>query len=430
MANAIKPQIFSSNSNNFCKKIQRYAVAAAALGWSISAMAAGQLQINSMHSDPTAKKAFDTVLSKFKDENKDIAVTLNTIDHESYKIQIRTWLPNNPPDIATWFAGNKSRYFIDKGLIEPIDDVWKPLEKQFGEGSKKAATFNGKRYLMPTNYYHWGFFYRTDVFEKAGIKEAPRDWTEFMAAVEKLKAHKVTPITIGTKQAWPSAAWFDLLDMRVNGYEFHMSLLGGHEKYSDPRVKKAFAPWANLVNAKAFPENASTMTWQEASALLWQGKAGMYLMGNFITTEIPAELKGKIGFFPFPTIDPKIAASQVAPTDVFFIPSKAKNKENAKKFMAFIGRSDVQQVYNNINGQLPANFTAPIDPNNNFLKQGQKVLSEAAGLSQFFDRDAEPEVAKVGMDGFVEFMAYPERLDKILTGLESTRARVHAKAQN
>ena len=389
-----------------------------------AALGAGDLTINSMHSDPTARKALDAVVEKFKQEHKDINVKLNIIDHESYKVQIRTWLPNNPPDVATWFAGNRANFFVDKKLVEPIDDIWKPVDSQFSEGAKKSVTFNGRQYLMPTNYYHWGFFYRKDLFEMAGIKTPPQNWKEFTGAVEKLKAQKLTPIAIGTKQAWPAAAWFDFFNMRVNGYDFHMKLLNGNSEYTAPQVKKAMGYWADLVKAGAFPENAPALTWQEASALLWQGKSAMYLMGNFMSTEIPADMKGKIGFFGFPTIVEGVPLAQVAPTDVYFIPSRAKNKANGKLFLAYLAKPETQTLYNKLTGLLPPNKEAKIDPSNEFMKSGKDLLDSAKGLSQFFDRDADPEVAKVGMDGFVEFMHSPEKLDAVLQKIENARKRV------
>lgn len=393
----------------------------ASLAWA----AGGELVINSMHSDPTSKKAFETILTEFKKEHKDIKVTVNTIDHESYKVQIRTWLPNNPPDVATWFAGNRAKFFVEKQLVEPIDDVFNAAGGQFSQGALSAITFNGKKYLMPTNYYHWGFYYRKDLFQKAGINAAPKTWDELLSAAQKLKAAGITPIAIGTKQAWPAAAWFDFINMRVNGYDFHMKLLSGQGNYTSPEVKKTMNTWAQLIKAGGFPDTAPAMTWQEASALMWQGKAAMYLMGNFIASEIPSAVKAQVDFFPFPTIDPKVPVAQVAPTDVYFIPAKAKNKANAKLFMSFLARADIQQKYNEVTGLLPVNTQSKINPTNTFLKSGQQILGQASGLSQFFDRDADPEVAKVGMDGFVEFMRYPDKADAILKRLESTRKRVH-----
>jgi len=392
---------------------------------SVAFATGGELVINSMHSDPTSKKAFETILAEFKKEHANINVKVNTIDHESYKVQIRTWLPNNPPDVATWFAGNRAKFFVDKNLVEPLDDVFSGAAGQFSEGALAAISFNGKKYLMPTNYYHWGFYYRKDLFQKAGLSAAPKSWDELIAAAQKLKAAGITPIAIGTKQAWPAAAWFDFINMRVNGYAFHMNLLAGKGNYTSAEVKKTMSTWAQLVKVGAFPETAAAMTWQEASALMWQGKAAMYLMGNFISSEIPSAVRAQVDFFPFPIIDPKVPTAQVAPTDVYFIPSKAKNKANAKVFMSFLARADIQQKYNEVTGLLPVNNKAKIDVKNTFLKSGQQILGQATGLSQFFDRDAEPEGAKVGMDGFVEFLRHPDRTDAILTRIENTRKRVH-----
>jgi multiple sugar transport system substrate-binding protein len=386
---------------------------------------AGELVINSMHSDPSAKKAFQVIIDGFQKAHPDVKVKLNTIDHESYKVQIRTWLPSQPPDVATWFAGNRARFFIEKKLVEPIDDIWKDIRPEFSEGARGLSSYNGSAFLLPLNYYHWGFYYRTDLFAAAGVSAPPKNWKEFSAAVDALLAKKLIPIAIGTKQAWPAAAWFDFLNMRVNGYEWHLRLLDGKESYQDAKVLKAMVHWRTLIAKKAFPENAPAMSWQEAAALLWQGKAGMYLMGNFIATEIPADVKDKIGFFPFPTINDSVPPAEVAPTDVIFIPAKAKNKADARLFLRYAASASAQTAYNAANGLLPPNTRATVNASNPFRAEGQKLLSEAQGLSQFFDRDADPQVAKTGMDGFVELMAFPDRLPQVLQKIETTRKRVH-----
>lgn len=385
---------------------------------------ASDLVINSMASDPTAKKAFDQLVEGFKKQNPGVSVKVNTIDHESYKVQIRTWLPNQAPDVATWFAGNRARFFIDKGLVEPIDDVWAKVGSEFGAGAKSASGVGGKMYLLPLNYYHWGFYYRKDLFAKAGIKDVPQNWGSFVAAVDALNRQKLIPVALGTKQAWPAAAWFDFIDMRLNGLPFHLDLLASKASFTDAKVKKTMAMWAQLVSKGAFPKDAPALTWQEASALLWQGKAAMYLMGNFIASEIPGDVKDKIGFFRFPAIDATVASAEVAPTDVIFIPAKARNKDDARKFLLYAASSDAQADYNEANGLLPPNIKAKVDLSNPYRKAGMELLSQAQGLSQFFDRDADPQVAKAGMDGFVEFLAFPNRVDAILSRIDVTQKRV------
>lgn len=378
-----------------------------------------------MHSDPTAKKAFKAVIDAFKKENPNIKITINTTSHESYKVQIRTWLPNRAPDIATWFAGNRARFFIERGLVEPIDDIWQKIENQYPESIKQAVSYKGKKYLLPTSYYHWGFYYRKDLFTKAGILEAPKTWKSFIQAVKLLSNAKITPVAIGTKNAWPSAAWFDFINMRLNGYDFHMRLLEGQIKYTDPKVLATMEVWSKLTALNAFNKSHPSLTWQEATALIWQGKAAMYLIGNFISTEIPRALDQKIGFFRFPKIAEKQALAEVAPTDVYFIPSKAKNKKEAKLFIEFLARAKTQETINKMSRLIPPNTLSKIDQTDPFISAGIKILKNASGVSQFFDRDAHPQVAKAGMDGFVEFMIYPERSVAILKNIERVRKRVH-----
>lgn len=383
-----------------------------------------ELVINSMHSDPNAKKAFNDVLALFKQANPDIKVIVNTVDHESYKVQIRTWLPSSPPDIATWFAGDRASYFIEKGLIEPIDDVWAPIRDQFAPATREVVSFNGRPYMMPTTYYNWGLYYRRDLFAKAGIKVPPKTWDEFIDVIQKLKAIGIRPITIGTRNGWPAAGWFGYLTLRVHGYEFYTQLMRGKIKYTDARVRQIFERWAELVKLGAFPKNAPALTWQEAAAMLWQGRAAMYLMGNFMTGEIPANVEDQIDFFPFPKIG-QSESVELAPTDVYFIPAKARHKDTAKRFLKFVATARAQEVINAPAHQLATNLQASMAGADRFQKQGFNLLSSATHLTQFFDRDANPELATAGMDGFVEFMAYPERLDAILARLERTRSRVH-----
>ena len=66
---------------------------------------------------------------------------------------------------------------------------------------------------------------------------------------------------------------------------------------------------------------------------------------------------------------------------------------------------------------LPANNQSPT-PTDEFLKIGFKVLSESAGLAQFYDRDTTPEMAKEGMKGFQEFMVKPERENRFASVLK------------
>ena len=387
---------------------------------------AGQIVLNSDQSDPVPKKAMEELIAGFEKANPDITVKWNNFDHEGYKAAIRNFLTADPPDVAAWYAGNRMAPFVDAGLFADVTDVWESndLDNQL-KSAAASMTMDGKKWGVPYTYYQWGIYYRKDIFAEQGITP-PKTWDELLTVCEKLKAAGITPFTIGTKALWPTGGWFDYLDLRVNGYEFHMDLTAGKVPYTDPRVKAVFDKWAELVKPGYFIANHAAIDWQDAVPQMVQGKAAMYLMGNFAvaTMEDGGLKEDQIGFLQFPSINADIPMAEEAPTDTFHIPAGAKNKEDAKKFLAYLASPDVQTKVNETLGQLPVNNKSktPEDP---FLKQGFEMLSNAYALAQFYDRDAPAEMAKAGMEGFQEFMVKPDRVDQILERLEKIRGRVY-----
>ena len=48
-------------------------------------------------------------------------------------------------------------------------------------------------------------------------------------------------------------------------------------------------------------------------------------------------------------------------------------------------------------------------------------------MAQFFDRDAPAEMAAVAMEGFQEFMLFPDNLDDILARLDEAAVDIYAE---
>ncbi len=400
--------------------------ALAVAGWLAGTAQAGTIVINTDTSDPAPKQAFQELIDGFKEAHPDVEVEWNVFDHEGYKTSIRNFLTADAPDIAAWYAGNRMAPYVNAGLFEDVSDVW--AENGLDDSLKSAAasmTMDSKRWGVPYTYYQWGIYYRKDIFADLNV-EVPTDWDGLLAASATLKENGITPFTIGTKALWPTGGWFDYLNLRVNGYEFHMELTAGDVPYTDDRVKEVFDKWGELVNAGYFINNHAALDWQDAMPLFVQGKAGMYLMGNFAvaTMKDGGLSEDQIGFMQFPEITPGIPMAEDAPTDTLHIPANAKNKEDAKKFLAYLAKPDVQTQLNATLGQLPVNNQAAM-PDDVFLSQGFEMLSGAYALAQFYDRDAVAEMAKAGMEGFQEFMVKPDRVDGILERLEKTRSRVY-----
>jgi len=396
------------------------------LAWLPCAVAtAGTLVINANTTDPAPRAAWSEAVERFRRENADIDVRFNVYDHESYKKAIRNWLTSAPPDVVFWFAGERMRQLVTPGLLDDVSDLFGPRQREMLHPSAvDLVSVEGRQYGVPYTYYQLGFFARRDMLASAGFAELPQTWNDLLGACDRLKANGIEPIAIGTRDLWPAAAWFDYLDLRLNGLAFHMDLMAGRIAYTDPRVRTPFVAWRTLVERGCFSRTHASSSWQESQALIYQGKAAMMLIGNYIVGNFPPELRERMAFFRFPTMRADVGRYEDAPMNTVHVPARARNKEDAKRFLAFVLRADVQEALNRAMLQIPVNRQSAV-ADDRFLRQGRELLAGADGLAQYFDRDTSEDLANVAMKGFQEFMLNPDRLDAILETIERARARIY-----
>ena len=390
-----------------------------------SVASAGTLIVNSNQSGAESSAALKQYIADFEAANPDVKVVLNEFESESYKVAIRNFLTSETPDVALWFAGNRMKFFVDQDLFRDVSDVW----EEYGlydsmASSRLSVTVDDKQYGVPWGYYQWGMYYRTDIFDKVGLS-VPTNFEELVAACSTLRENNITPVAIGTRYLWTAAGWFDYLNMRINGYEFHMDLTAGKVSYEDSRLDMVFDKWAELINADCYLEDHASFGWEDGLTPMINGEAAMYLLGNFITGNLnTAGVLDHIDYFQFPKIVDGVPMSEDAPTDTIHIPAGAKNIEDAKKFLGFLSNPEAATKWANARSFLSPNSNAE-PPSDRFQLKGVNVLNNAYGIAQFFDRDANPDMAKTAMEGFQEFMVKPDREAKIRARVEKERERIH-----
>ena len=403
----------------------------AALLLSTSAMAQDKRVVTwNADYDPIPLAAAEALIADFEAANPEIDVVLTNFDHEAYKNAIRNFLTADPPDLANWYAANRMRPFVEAGLFADISDVWanNGLNEALAS-SVLSSTIDGKQYAVPYTYYQWGIYFNRDAYAAAGVTPPGPEgvnWTEFLANCEKFKAASIDCVTTGSSALWPVAGIFDYLSLRTNGYQFHSDLAAGKISWTSPEARAVFAEFAKLQ--PYVTENHAAIDWQDAAAIFVQGKAANYVMGNFAVGVFKegGMTNDNLGFMVFPEITAGIARAEEAPTDTVHLTSGAKNPDDAKAFLAFVASADAQSKWNASVGQLPTNKNATVDPADPFLTAGFQALSTATGgIAQFWDRDADAEYAKAGMEGFQRFLVQPEALEEILAQLEATRLRLY-----
>ncbi|MGX9354552.1 ABC transporter substrate-binding protein [Roseobacteraceae bacterium S113] len=388
----------------------------------------GTLRIISDMSNPAPRAAMEGMAAQFDEMHPNLTVELEIVDREAWKSQIRNALTANPPDVINWYAANRMGPFVDAGLFMDISEWWDAGDFDGLESVKGAMTMNDAQYGVPYTYYQWGIYYREDIFNELGLSE-PSTFEEEMANCQAILDSGRKCYSIGSKFLWTAGGWFDYLNMRTNGFDFHMQLATGQVAWTDDRVRETFANWRKLIDMGAFIDNHQNYSWQEALPFVVNGEATAYLIGNFAVPQLrEAGLDdSQLDFYQFPKIA-DVAMGEDAPTDTFHVASNATNVDAAREFLKFVTSADVQSEINGPEGlgQLPVNANASV-ADDEFIQQGFEMLSNNAtgGIAQFFDRDFPAEMASVGMEGLQEFMVFPDNLEDILNRLESARQRIY-----
>jgi multiple sugar transport system substrate-binding protein len=352
-------------------------------------------------------------------------VKVNAVAHNQFQEQINSYLQGQPDDVFTWFAGYRMKFFAEKGLLSQVDDVWATLKPQFASAFQNASKgSDGHYYFVPSHAYPWALHYRKSVFAKNGYTP-PKTWAQLIALCKKMQADGLTPLAFTDKEGWPAMGTFDIINMRINGYDFHVRLMGGKARWDSPQVKKVFNTWAELLPYTS--EGALGMLWQEGATQFIKGEAGMYFLGTFVGQAFPAAASKDVDFVAFPAINPKWGQDSIdAPIDGYCMSKKSKNPTEAKQLMTFLGSAAYENIYLNSD---PNNFGANKNVNTSkytaIQKKSAALVAKTAHIAQFLDRDTRPDFASTVMiPAIQQFLNKPEDVNSLCSSIQKQKVAI------
>ena len=351
-----------------------------------------------------------------------VTVTGNAVDHNTFQDAITTYLQGSPDDVFTWFAGFRMNQFAEQGAISDVSDIW-PIDG-ISDSFKAASTASdGKQYFVPKDYYPWAVFYRKSVFEKGGYAP-PANLEELTALATKMQADKITPFAFAAKDDWAPLGTFDILNMRINGFDYHMDLMAGNKEWNSSEVKAVFDAWKGLL--PFHQEDSLGRTWQEAATSLGKGDTGMYLLGTFVADGIP-DVVDDLDFFTFPELDSSIGATALdAPIDGFCLAANGKNQDGGKEMMKWLASAEAADAANN-NADAPmiaANSGASTDTYSALQLKSAEVVGSADSIAQFLDRDTRSDFVPAVETGIQTFLKNPDDIDKVLDSIQQQKETI------
>jgi len=205
-------------------------------------------------------------------------------------VAISRILGGDPPSAALFNASKQFLDLVDQGLLNSVDEVasrqgW---DQVLPESILSAVRIRGHYYAAPVDIHMptW-IWYSKAAFRKAGIAGEPATFPELLAALEKLKAASLIPLAQGG-QAWQESVVFRAVLANVGGRDLYLSVF----RDRDPRALKSDALRNVLLNFKRLQsyvdDGSPGRNWNDATALLITGRAGVQIMGDWVKAEFAA----------------------------------------------------------------------------------------------------------------------------------------------
>jgi len=385
--------------------------------------AAGSVTLGSYETHPGIEAlAADT---KAFTKKTGIAVKTNTVDHNTFQEQINSYLQGHPDDVFTWFAGYRMQFFAAKHLATPIDDVWKALTPQMPPAFKAASTgLDGHQYFVPNKNYPWAIYYRKSLWADKGYT-VPKTWAQLIALSKKMQADGITPIAFTDKDGWPAMGTFDILNMRINGYQYHVDLMAGKQSWNSAQVKAVFQAWTQLL--PYYSQGALGLTWQDGATQLENKQAGMFLLGGFVVSNFKPENATDVDFFPFPSINPKWGQDSIdAPIDGYMISKAPKNLAAAKALVGYLGTAQAINLYLPLNpGNLAANKNADKSSYSPLQRKEAALIAKTKHIAQYMDRDTRPDFASTVMiPSLQQFLNNPGDINGLVQSIQKQKVAI------
>ncbi|SHN34479.1 ABC transporter substrate-binding protein [Cryptosporangium aurantiacum] len=381
------------------------------------------LTLQSSQSDADPKAALTQVVEGYSKTK----VTLNTIAIETFRAQLPTYLNSgNPPDVLTWYAGSVARDYASKGFLLDVSELWtgNGACATFSPALKELSTADGKQIFVPTNYYWWGVFYRKSAFAEWGV-QPPTTWDQFIGVCKTIKSKGVYPLTMGTgSTAWMASGWFDYLNLRINGAKFHRELLAGEHAFDGPEVKQVMDHYRQLI--EYIDPKGRSYSYQDAITPLVAKKAGMYLIGAFITSTVPQDSVDDIDFFRVPAINPSVPVAEEAPTDGYFAAAKTRNRQGTLDLLSYLASPEAQQSFieRAKSSNLPTSTEVDTSKFSPLVQKGIKHLNDTAEITQFFNRDSSDELQTTADTALTKFLDSPGDVNSILREWQASAKKV------
>jgi raffinose/stachyose/melibiose transport system substrate-binding protein len=261
---------------------------------------------------PTGGGLLQTITEKWLSEHPNVRLEIDTMgDTGEFINKIKVLAATRTvPDLMFNWVGTAIEPLVTSGTVRDVtNDVSSDPDwvDNFAPGAIDASYYkDGKLYILPWEKTILGYYYNTSLFKENGL-ELPRTYDEFLHCVDVFKSQGIIPWIIGAKDDWSLSWMIDDFYVRYDDdLEYVWKVVDGTAKFADNKeMLKGVNKLTELYKRGAFPQNISSLPFEQAKELFYEKKAAMiscgtWLMSEMIAHNLSKEYIDQLDFKPFP----------------------------------------------------------------------------------------------------------------------------------
>lgn len=287
------------------------AMASSIFGVTVNA-ADRELNINWLSSRSASEAtilAIQDIAKQYQEENPDLDFNFeieNISDRTAYLQKLKILAASD--ELPEWFDSDPDTWFADivaDGKAYSFEDLYKELgmyDQIFPISKEYARLSDGSLNLMTLQCNTEYFFYNKDLFEQAGITEAPKTFDELLADCKLLQDQEIIPIAMGAD--WPILRYIAQVPFRLTGNEYIENAVSGEGSFGEEAGLKG----AQFIQdiAQYFQEGWSSADYDTMIDLFASGQAAIMYNGTWALDQADmigedGNIKDNIGYFTMPT---------------------------------------------------------------------------------------------------------------------------------
>jgi raffinose/stachyose/melibiose transport system substrate-binding protein len=207
---------------------------------------------------------------------------------------------------------------------------------QVFDWAKSRCTYAGAVSCLPGQVEELGIFYNKELFSANGY-QVPKTLDELKTIMDGFKAKGITPLAFGDQPQWPAGHEFSMTLSNIVGREGIDARLYGEKPWNDAETVKAIDIFfKQFKDAGYFPKSPNAVTYDDANALFYSGKAAMVPTGTWLVSEITAKTKFEVGFMPFPSIDGSSVSPPAGLGGGVFVNKASKHQDAAFEYINWL----------------------------------------------------------------------------------------------